>query len=1166
MNGDEIVNGGGTSGLERPKAERNLPESERRLATLLSNLPGMAYRCKNDRDWTMEFVSDGCEALTGYKASGLVGNFARSFNSLIHPDDRDRIRGEVQNAVSRRNPYRLTYRIIAADGREKWVWEQGVGLFSGNGLEALEGFITDVTDGRDAEARLRRQVERFRAIIDNTDAGYFRIGMGGCYEEVNPAWLRMHGFSRKEEIIGRHFSIVQPPEDAAQARDLAAALMRGEAVNSGEFSRLRRDGTTGYHSFSANPVFDGEKVVGIEGFLVDISEKKTAERERLQRDQQYRALFDTMNEGVAVHQLICSDGVPQNYRLLAVNDRYEQILGVKREQVENKLATEAYGTEAPPYLKEFASVVQTGSACRFETYFPPLQKHFVISVAPMGDDLFASIFSDATEEKKTALHYRLVSENTGDVIWLFDLADGRCVYLSPSVKKMRGLSPEEGMAQSLEEAMPPDTYRMVMAELQRRTAALECGDESARIGTNEINFLRRDGTTVDTETVTTLLADERGMVRHVVGVSRDITERKRTEGALRESERQLLESQRVAGLGSYTLDIPAGFWKSSVVLDEVFGIDGDFVRSIEGWTSLVHPEWRERMANYFAVNVLKKRGRFDKEYKIVRHNDGKERWVHGQGELEFDAQGRPIRMLGTILDITERKLEQEEKSKLEAQFHQAQKMESVGRLAGGVAHDFNNLLTVINGYSLMLLAQLGTGDPLRDSIEEIHRAGERAAGLTSQLLAFSRKQVLEPRKLDVNRVVKEMRPMLQRLVGEDVEVHFALEAKNGMIHADPHQLEQVLMNLVVNARDALPGAGKVLVETANVEWDESSARAHPEARVGRYVKLAVTDTGVGMDEDTKSRIFEPFFTTKGIGKGTGLGLSTVQGIVAQSGGYIEVYSEPGQGAKFNIYLPALAEAAADDVKSTAVPVQGGRETVLVVEDQAEVRKYAVAVLKGYGYRAIPAESADDALLFCERERIDLVLTDVVMPNVSGIELAGRLETLYPDVKVLFMSAHSDDVIEPRGILKEGAKFIQKPFSPEALAGKIRAVLGPPGPAARILVADDDSGVRHFLRKVLEQGGYSVTEAADGKQALQQVLAGHVDLVITDLVMPEGEGLDTIRTIRRRVPDTGIIAISGAFGGQFLRPAQLLGADAVLSKPVSAELLLTNVAAVLKLRD
>jgi DNA-binding response OmpR family regulator len=373
------------------------------------------------------------------------------------------------------------------------------------------------------------------------------------------------------------------------------------------------------------------------------------------------------------------------------------------------------------------------------------------------------------------------------------------------------------------------------------------------------------------------------------------------------------------------------------------------------------------------------------------------------------------------------------------------------------------------------------------------------------------------------------------------------------------------MNLVVNARDAMADGGKLLVETANVERDESYTRSHPEARVGRYVMLAVSDNGAGMDEETKNRIFEPFFTTKGAGQGTGLGLSMVQGIVAQSGGFINVYSEPGQGTSFKIYLPALAEAAPDDWRPAAVPAPEGKETVLVVEDQADVRKYAAAALKEYGYRVIPAANAGEALLLCQRERVDLVLTDVVMPNVSGRELADRLETLQPGIKVLFMSGYTDNVIVHHGVLEGGAKFIQKPFSPEELAGKVRAVLSPPAPAARILVADDEAGVRGFLRKVLEEGGYEVIEAADGKQALQQARAGHVDLVITDLVMPGQEGLETIRALRREVPGVGIIAISGAFGGQFLKVAQMMGAAAVLNKPVSAELLLARVAEVLQQR-
>jgi CheY-like chemotaxis protein len=337
---------------------------------------------------------------------------------------------------------------------------------------------------------------------------------------------------------------------------------------------------------------------------------------------------------------------------------------------------------------------------------------------------------------------------------------------------------------------------------------------------------------------------------------------------------------------------------------------------------------------------------------------------------------------------------------------------------------------------------LKDGDEMRDSIEEIQKAGERAAGLTRQLLAFSRKQALEPCKLDVNRLVKDMRAMLERLVGEDIEVSVALHAEGGTIHADPNQLEQVVMNLVANARDAMPGNGKLLVETANVELDEEYARAHLDSCEGRYVMLAVSDTGVGIDEETKSRIFEPFFSTKGVGKGTGLGLSIVQGIVAQSGGYIEVSSEKDKGTTFKIYLPEVSEPPTSDTgRASAVPVMGGKETVLVVEDQAEVRKFAVAVLKSYGYRTIPATSAGEALLQCERERIDLVLTDVVMPHVNGRELADRLQARQPGLKVLFMSGYADNVIEHHGVLEAGGQFIQKPFRPEELAQKVRTLLG-----------------------------------------------------------------------------------------------------------------------------
>jgi PAS domain S-box-containing protein len=521
----------------------------------------------------------------------------------------------------------------------------------------------------------------------------------------------------------------------------------------------------------------------------------------------------------------------------------------------------------------------------------------------------------------------------------------------------------------------------------------------------------------------------------------------------------------------------------------------------------------------------------------------------------------------TCRDISEKRRAEAEGQRLQAQLQQAQKMESVGRLAGGVAHDFNNLLTVINGYSDFGIAKLSAGDPLRVTMTEIRKAGERAAALTRQLLAFSRKQVLQPRALDLNRLLEEMRPMLERLVGEDIEVRVALHAGRGTIHADAHQLEQVVMNLVVNARDAMPRGGKLLVETANVARGDSYVRSHPEARVGQYVMLAVSDTGIGIDEELKNRIFEPFFTTKGVGKGTGLGLAMVQGIVAQSGGYVEVYSEKGEGTTFKIYLPERAEVVADTARPAALTAMGGTETVLVVEDQEEVREFTVKVLRGYGYRVIDADTANDALRYCEREHdpIHLVLTDVVMPNIGGRELANRLREVRPQTKVLFMSGYTDDVILHNGTLEQGVPFIQKPFSPEELARKVRAVVAPPVPEPCILVADDEVGVRGFLRGVLERGGYEVIEATNGTEAIEQARAGLVDLVIMDLVMPQLKGLETIQALRQDVPGVGIIAMSGTFGGQFLNAAEALGADATLIKPIRAELLLARVAEVLKSR-
>jgi PAS domain S-box-containing protein len=387
-----------------------------------------------------------------------------------------------------------------------------------------------------------------------------------------------------------------------------------------------------------------------------------------------------------------------------------------------------------------------------------------------------------------------------------------------------------------------------------------------------------------------------------------------------------------------------------------------------------------------------------------------------------------------------------ERRKLEEQLRQSQKMEAVGRLAGGIAHDFNNLLLVINGYSEILLHHIGEKSSLRKDVEAIRQAGDRAASLTRQLLAFSRRQVLQPKMLDLNGLVADMGTMLRRLIGEDVEFRAVLGRELGIVKADPGQVEQVILNLVVNARDAMPGGGRLTVETANVFLDGDFASKHSYAAIGPHVLLAVSDTGVGMSEDTQARLFEPFFTTKEKGKGTGLGLSTVYGIVHQSQGYIHVDSEVGKGTTVKIYLPRVEGAV--EAFSPALPeAPKGSETVLVVEDESSVRELIVRVLSEKGYRMLCAAEGNEGLRIAgnHREPIDLLLTDMVMPRMGGRELANRLEAAMPGLKVLFMSGYTEDAVSHRGVLQVGLSFLQKPFTSDALVRKVRETLDRPAP-------------------------------------------------------------------------------------------------------------------------
>lgn len=455
----------------------------------------------------------------------------------------------------------------------------------------------------------------------------------------------------------------------------------------------------------------------------------------------------------------------------------------------------------------------------------------------------------------------------------------------------------------------------------------------------------------------------------------------------------------------------------------------------------IHPDDRQQVMEAAEEAQRTGHGR-TVEYRI-RHKDGSWRILESTASVIRDGKGVTEKLVVVNRDITDRKQAEEALRESEKQLRQAQKMEAVGRLSGGIAHDFNNLLGVVIGYSEHMEARLGSNDPLRKSVEEIKKAGQRAASLTRQLLAFSRQQMLEPKVLDLNAIVADVEKMLRRLIGEDIELTTVLDPALGRVKADQGQLVQVIMNLVVNSRDAMPDGGKLTIETANVELDETFARHTPYVQPGRYALLAVSDTGMGMDAETQAHIFEPFFTTKELGKGTGLGLATVYGVVKQSGGYVWVYSEAGKGATFKIYLP-LVDADVREAKRDTRPAKSsqGSETILLVEDEESLRTLTRDVLAESGYKVLEADSGARALEIAQQHQgpIHLLLTDVVMPGMSGPALAEKLAASRPDTRVLYMSGYTDRAIGQQGMLGSGSFLVQKPYTRDNLNRRVREML------------------------------------------------------------------------------------------------------------------------------
>jgi two-component system cell cycle sensor histidine kinase/response regulator CckA len=621
--------------------------------------------------------------------------------------------------------------------------------------------------------------------------------------------------------------------------------------------------------------------------------------------------------------------------------------------------------------------------------------------------------------------FRLISNYAADLIAVVDM-EGRRIYNSLAYEKVLGYTQEElqGSA-SLDQVHPLDRERVKRAAEQARATGVGA--------TLEYRMRHKDGSWRVLESTSSVIKDAKGAAEKLIIVNRDITERKRASEALRVIESGFRSVIENAPYGIYVADEAGHLLRVNPALQKMLGYDSQ--AELEKLT-LARDVYTDSSLHRRIFETAAAQKSFKDLEVEWKRKDGRIARARCSGLLVREPDEGKTYIEVFAEDVTETR-------SLERQLQVAQKMEAVGRLSGGIAHDFNNLLSVIIGYSQVLKKRLDETNPLREHAEEIEKAGQRAAALTRQLLAFSRQQVLSPAPLSLNALITDLGKMIPRLIGEDIELLLQLDPAIGSVVADPGQIEQVVMNLVVNARDAMPNGGKLSIETANVILDETFTNHHPGSRAGRYVVLAVTDTGTGMSPQTLAHIFEPFFTTKEAGKGTGLGLATVYGVVKQSGGYIWVDSEVGRGSSFRTYLPQVEKTARTE---TAAPAREksfrGNETVLLVEDSDALRKLAGSLLEQNGYHVLSAASGAEALVLSGKMagRIHLLLTDVIMPGMNGKVLADHLAPLRAGLKVLFMSGYTRSAIADHGALESSTQLLQKPFSEEALLGKVREVL------------------------------------------------------------------------------------------------------------------------------
>ena len=871
----------------------------------------------------------------------------------------------------------------------------------------------------------------FRVVAETATDAIVTIDEQSIILFVNAAAERIFGYAISE-MMHQPVTMLMPHyfREAHRAA-VAGYLQTGEKHFSWTAIKL-----TGLHRSGREfpiEVSLGEHVRGkrriFTGIVRDISEREQSESLLRQSQEKYASMVHSSPDAITLRSL-------PDRRYLEVNEGFTHLTGYSAEEVLGKTPAEIdLWVEQRPHqttlqMVETEGQVQ-GEEFRFRTKTGEIRYGTVSAVRVVinGEPRMLSITHDITDRKRAeaqASQLALIVESSDDAIVGKSL-DGKITSWNAGAERIYGYSASEALGQPVSLLILPDQHDDLPEILERLKR-----DE--RIQHYETVRVRKDGRRINVSVSISPVKDAEGKIIGASAIARDVTERKRVEAQLQKSEAQFRSLVHDAPYGIYRVTLDGQLLHVNPALVAMLGYDSEEELMRLNMEKDIYRDPQSRQL------FIKEHGHKD-DFRALeaewRRKDGKLIAVRITGHPVLEKDNSLSHFEVFAEDMTERR-------SLERQLLQAQKMEAIGRLAGGIAHDFNNLLSVILGHSDILEQQVGTNSRLRKSVEATRNAAERAAALTMQLLAFSRKQVIEPAVIDLNASVTEIQKMLHRVIGEDIELAIRLQPDLGFVKADPGQLSQVLMNLAVNSRDAMPNGGKLAIETANVELDDTYVRQHLGARPGPFVMLAVSDTGIGMDSETLSLMFEPFFTTKDPGKGTGLGLSMVYGIIKQNNGYIMAYSEPGRGTTFKIYFPRTAETLPASHKLLK-QAQGGSETILLVEDEIALRELTCLLLQEAGYTVLESSGVEDAISTAKdsRLKIDLLLTDIVMPRLDGRELANQLVALRPNLKILYMSGYTDDVILHRGALTHGGLLVQKPFTKNTLLQKVREMLDSP---------------------------------------------------------------------------------------------------------------------------